>query len=109
MLGEDSRLFDPMIFIVILHDSQPVLTHILCICVIFECIQPNIIKVVDTFQTESMIYIVMELLRGGDLFDRIIEKERYTVHTFLIYCTVCGVYLTCVYFHCGVNVLQCTS
>jgi serine/threonine protein kinase len=42
-------------------------------------LQPNIIRVVDTFQTCSMIYIVMELLRGGDLFDRIIEKERYAV------------------------------
>jgi serine/threonine protein kinase len=42
-------------------------------------LQPNIIRVVDTFQTCSMIYIVMELLRGGDLFDRIIEKERYAI------------------------------
>ena len=24
------------------------------------------------------IYLVMELIRGGDLFDRIVEKERYT-------------------------------
>jgi len=38
--------------------------------------QPNIIKVVDSFQSDSMIYIVMELLKGGDLFDRIIERER---------------------------------
>jgi serine/threonine protein kinase len=51
-------------------------------------LQPNIIRVVDTFQTCSMIYIVMELLRGGDLFDRIIEKERYAV--VLIFWT-CGV------------------
>jgi serine/threonine protein kinase len=48
--------------------------------------QPNIIRVVDTFQTASMIYIVMELLRGGDLFDRIIEKERYA-----LCCVLCDV------------------
>lgn len=38
--------------------------------------QPNIIKVLNTFQTEQGIHIVMELLRGGDLFDRIVEKGR---------------------------------
>ena len=38
--------------------------------------QPNIIKVVDSFQSDTMIYIVMEWLRGGDLFDRIMERER---------------------------------
>eukprot|EP01034_Spumella_vulgaris_P029003 gene29003-35975_t len=39
---------------------------------------PNIIKVLSTFQTEHGIHIVMELLKGGDLFDRIVEKGRYT-------------------------------
>jgi serine/threonine protein kinase len=47
--------------------------------------------VVDTFQTSSMIYIVMELLRGGDLFDRIIEKERYVPRCFCVRCVVCAV------------------
>jgi serine/threonine protein kinase len=51
-------------------------------------LQPNIIRVVDTFQTCSMIYIVMELLRGGDLFDRIIEKERYAVVLMVLSCGV---------------------
>ncbi len=40
--------------------------------------QPNIIKVLNTFQTEHGIHIVMELLKGGDLFDRIVEKGRYS-------------------------------
>jgi serine/threonine protein kinase len=60
-------------------------------------LQPNIIRVVDTFQTCSMIYIVMELLRGGDLFDRIIEKERYAVVLMVLSCglSCCAAVLLC--------------
>ena len=38
----------------------------------------NIIRIKDTFETDNIIFIVMELVRGGDLFDRIVEKGRYT-------------------------------
>ena len=40
------------------------------------CIQPNIIRIKDTFETDNVIFIVMDLVRGGDLFDRIVEKGR---------------------------------
>ena len=30
----------------------------------------------DTYETESVLFIVMELVHGGDLFDRIVEKGR---------------------------------
>jgi serine/threonine protein kinase len=30
----------------------------------------------DIFQSEDAIYLVMELVRGGDLFDRIIDRGR---------------------------------
>lgn len=39
---------------------------------------PNIIKIHDTFETNHVIYIVMELVRGGDLFDSIVVRGRYT-------------------------------
>lgn len=39
---------------------------------------PNIIKIVDNFQTEHCIYIVMEYVQGGDLFDRITERGKYS-------------------------------
>lgn len=39
---------------------------------------PNIIRIKDTYETESWIFIVMEYVRGGDLFDRIIERGRYS-------------------------------
>lgn len=42
---------------------------------------PNIIKVLDTYQSAYAVFIVMELLRGGDLFDRIVERGKYTEDT----------------------------
>ncbi len=40
--------------------------------------QPGIIQVFDTFQTPNALYIVMELVEGGDLFDRIVERGQYS-------------------------------
>lgn len=43
---------------------------------------PYIVKLFDTYisHTKGTIYLVMELIRGGDLFDRIVDKRdgRYT-------------------------------
>ena len=38
---------------------------------------PNIIRIEDTFETNSKIFIIMELVSGGDLFDRIIDRGKY--------------------------------
>jgi len=39
---------------------------------------PYIVKLVESFvQPGVAMYLVMELVKGGDLFDSIIEKERY--------------------------------
>lgn len=32
---------------------------------------PNVIKIYEYFDTSRFIYIVMELLKGGELFDHI--------------------------------------
>ena len=39
-----------------------------------------IIKLIDVFvhPKKKAVYLVMELVQGGDLFDRIIQKERYS-------------------------------
>lgn len=37
---------------------------------------PNVVRLGDIFQSEKAIYLVMELVKGGDLFDRIIDKGR---------------------------------
>lgn len=38
---------------------------------------PNIIKLYEVYEGEYHIYLVMELLNGGELFDRIMNKGHY--------------------------------
>lgn len=38
----------------------------------------NIIQLEDVFSDGSTLYLVMELVRGGDLFDRILERKGYS-------------------------------
>jgi serine/threonine protein kinase len=40
---------------------------------------PYIVQLIDVFvQSGVAMYLVMELVAGGDLFDRIVQQERYT-------------------------------
>jgi len=39
---------------------------------------PYIIKLFDIFDTDAILYLVMELVTGGELFDRIVEREQYS-------------------------------
>lgn len=40
---------------------------------------PYIVKLVEVFVRDGVaMYLVMELVKGGDLFDSIVEKQRYT-------------------------------
>uniref|UniRef100_A0AAY5L6M4 Protein kinase domain-containing protein n=1 Tax=Esox lucius TaxID=8010 RepID=A0AAY5L6M4_ESOLU len=39
---------------------------------------PNIIKLKEIFETPSEISLVLELVTGGELFDRVVEKGFYT-------------------------------
>ena len=39
------------------------------------CQHPNIIRLLDTFENPDYIYIVMELLRGGDLYEYISKRQ----------------------------------
>ncbi len=41
----------------------------------------NIVKLEDVFMDDSNIYIVLELVRGGDLFDRIVNRGCYKEST----------------------------
>ncbi|KAF2885613.1 hypothetical protein ILUMI_20555 [Ignelater luminosus] len=38
----------------------------------------NIVQLLETFEDKSKVYLVMELVTGGELFDRIVEKGSYT-------------------------------
>ena len=39
---------------------------------------PHILKVYEYYEDETHLYIVTELCFGGELFDKIIEKKRFT-------------------------------
>lgn len=39
---------------------------------------PNIVQLLDVFEEKNNVYLVMELVTGGELFDRIVEKGSYT-------------------------------
>ncbi|KAL5467652.1 hypothetical protein EMCRGX_G031913 [Ephydatia muelleri] len=39
---------------------------------------PNIVTLYEIFQTNTKVYLIMELASGGDLFDRIYQKGRFT-------------------------------
>lgn len=39
---------------------------------------PYILKIIDFFDEDDEYYLVMEMMDGGDVFDRILKKKRYT-------------------------------
>ncbi|CAM9971946.1 unnamed protein product [Pylaiella littoralis] len=45
--------------------------------IMMELDHPNIIKLLDFFEKKDHFYMVVEKVRGGELFDRIVEKVVY--------------------------------
>ncbi|XP_063781256.1 serine/threonine-protein kinase DCLK3 [Pseudophryne corroboree] len=41
---------------------------------------PNIVKLFDDFETDNEIYLILEYIKGGDLFDAITERVKFTEH-----------------------------
>ncbi|XP_069192329.1 calcium/calmodulin-dependent protein kinase type 1 isoform X1 [Procambarus clarkii] len=39
---------------------------------------PNIVQLLDTYEDSEHVYLIIELVTGGELFDRIVEKGSYT-------------------------------
>ncbi|MEE6515456.1 hypothetical protein FKM82_024240 [Ascaphus truei] len=41
---------------------------------------PNIVKLLDDYETDTEIYLILEYIKGGDLFDAITESIKFTEH-----------------------------
>lgn len=39
---------------------------------------PNVLPLIDVFETSNEIYLMLELVSGGELFDRIVDKGNYS-------------------------------
>lgn len=39
---------------------------------------PNVVKLYEIFDEGDCMYLVLELMSGGELFDRVVEKEHYS-------------------------------
>ncbi|XP_058146575.1 serine/threonine-protein kinase DCLK3 [Dasypus novemcinctus] len=50
------------------------------ILVIQNLCHPNIVKLHEVYETDTEIYLIMEHVRGGDLFDAIIESVKFPEH-----------------------------
>ncbi|XP_062971540.1 serine/threonine-protein kinase DCLK3 [Cynocephalus volans] len=50
------------------------------ILIIQSLSHPNIVKLHEVYETETEIYLILEYVQGGDLFDAIIESVRFPEH-----------------------------
>ncbi|KAH7427567.1 hypothetical protein KP509_10G049500 [Ceratopteris richardii] len=58
--------------------------------------QPNIVELKGAYEDKHSVHLVMELCEGGELFDRIISKGKYTERgAAALFRTVVGVIQTC--------------
>lgn len=48
------------------------------IAIMRECSHVNIVKLYDVFESSTKLYLVLELCPGGELFDRIKDKQHYS-------------------------------
>lgn len=46
--------------------------------VLKEAVHPNIVKIIEYYESKNSLYIVTEFLDGGELFDKITEKGSFT-------------------------------
>ncbi|NXX89182.1 DCLK3 kinase, partial [Centropus bengalensis] len=50
------------------------------ILIIRSLSHPNIVRLIEVYETEAEIYLILEYVPGGDLFDAIIESVKFTEH-----------------------------
>lgn len=46
--------------------------------ILSELDHPNVVKLFEIYDEGAVLYLVIELMSGGELFDRIVEKQNYS-------------------------------
>lgn len=46
--------------------------------IMLQISHPNVVRQIEFFETKKKLYLVMEILSGGELFDRIVEKGSFS-------------------------------
>uniref|UniRef100_A0ACB8FTW8 Uncharacterized protein n=2 Tax=Sphaerodactylus townsendi TaxID=933632 RepID=A0ACB8FTW8_9SAUR len=73
------------------------------IVIIRSLTHPNIVSLIEVFETEAEIYLILEYIPGGDLFDAIIQSVKFTERDAALMMTdLCG---ALVYIH-GKNIVH---
>ena len=45
-----------------------------------ECEHPHILRFIDFYNESKYYYLITEVVSGGELFERIAEKDKYDEH-----------------------------
>ena len=56
-------------------DEQAIATEIK---ILQKVDHPNIVKLKEVYDSKTQMFIVMEVMYGGELFDRIVQKQFYS-------------------------------
>jgi calcium/calmodulin-dependent protein kinase I len=46
--------------------------------ILSSCEHPNVVRLNEVYETDEHYYIIMELIKGGELFDKIVELQSYS-------------------------------
>lgn len=50
------------------------------VAVFLEMDHPHVARLFDVYETNSFMHLIMECLEGGELFDRVTERKRFSEH-----------------------------
>ena len=50
------------------------------VSILAECEHPHILRYIEIYDEEKFYYVITEVVSGGELFDRIAEKDKYDEH-----------------------------
>ncbi|XP_041102666.1 serine/threonine-protein kinase DCLK3-like [Polyodon spathula] len=51
------------------------------ISIIKSLSHPNVVRLLEEYETDSEVYLIMEFVHGGDLFDAITDSVKFTEHS----------------------------